>query len=320
MGSCRNGFRAVVARRAVKQTRGMVDLVELAAPRWAFFFCVIMISTWWSLWSSCCSIVGADAAAHAVAARKRILLVRHGESEFNRDGRFQGSLRGIMQGPKLTKLGHRQAKELGRLLEANCGSLADASVKVSPLRRARQTWKRIKSRLDIPGSKADAWGELREIDLFEWEGQTMEAIASQYPEQWRRWLEEPWNMELASGIRPVTLLLQRAMGVWTRLCMETPEGGTVLVVAHGALNRAVLLKALRLPDEAYADPVFRFPNCGAAELEVLPSQEGMPSATRWRWLASPPAIVSQAGSEAGESFPQQQDWRSAVMENARYAS
>lgn len=248
---------------------------------------------------------------------RRVLLVRHGESVFNRDGRFQGSLKGIMRGPRLTKLGHQQARKLGQVLQEHYGrSLANASVRVSPLRRARQTWNRIRGRVGIPDKNAEAWQELREIDLFEWEGRTMKDISTEYPEQWQVWLTEPWKMELASGVRPVQLLLARAAAVWSRLCKETPAGGTTLVVAHGGLNRAVLLKALGLPDSAYGDPAFRFPNCGAAELDLGPAHggSGPPSALRWRWLRAPEGEPAENGC----GTPAAGQWRSAQAERVRY--
>lgn len=250
------------------------------------------------------SVTGIAALAVSTAASPaRILLARHGESVFNRDGIFHGSLRGVMKGPKLTRLGHRQAKELGRSLLRHCGSMSNASVFVSPLKRARQTWDGLRDEVDIPKERAMAWMELREIDLFEWEGRPKAEIQAEYPEQWRMWLQEPWHMEMASGMRPVPLLLARAAGVWARLCMEARRAGagsTTLVVAHGGLNRAVLLKALGLPDEGYGDPVYRFPNCGVAEVEVAPSERGIPGASRWRWLignGSEPSPWLEASSE-----------------------
>ena len=82
------------------------------------------------------------------------------------------------------------------------------------------------------------------------------------------------------------------------------------VVAHGGLNRAVLMNAMELPVETYGDPSLRFPNCGVAELEVAAtplgagSRCGLPRASRWRWLAS-----ASAGT-AGVTSAVPQPWRS----------
>eukprot|EP00971_Amphidinium_carterae_P196283 3894577-Amphidinium_carterae.1 len=95
----------------------------------------------------------------------RLLLIRHGQSEYNRDGRFQGSLRGVMRGPKLTRTGHQQARTVGDLISAR-GDVHEYRAVVSPLRRARQTWRHVKRRLGDPALGEEAWNELREIDFF----------------------------------------------------------------------------------------------------------------------------------------------------------
>eukprot|EP00931_Biecheleriopsis_adriatica_P123523 TRINITY_DN98572_c0_g1_i1.p1 TRINITY_DN98572_c0_g1~~TRINITY_DN98572_c0_g1_i1.p1 ORF type:complete len:358 (+),score=56.84 TRINITY_DN98572_c0_g1_i1:106-1074(+) len=308
----------------------MLNWRRSASPILAVAACIAI-----SRCSTPAAVASAGTAAAAAASvvpplpARRILLVRHGESVFNRDGRFQGSLRGVMKGPKLTRLGCKQAKQLGRALRELCGGphgLGGESVRVrvSPLRRARQTWRRIRRRAGLRRAArrtAEAWGELREIDLFEWEGRTKEEIAGKFPEQWQRWVSEPWKLRLASGIRPVRLLLARAVGVWARLGMETPPGGTTLVIAHGALNKAILMEALVLPAEAYCDPLLQFGNCAAAELEIPGSegdedQEGedsdfeVPKATRWRWLY-------RANSDA-KTAREPWEWRDAAEERKRY--
>lgn len=223
-----------------------------------------------------------------------------------------------MQGPKLTRMGHQQARRLGKTL-SDLYDLKNATVRVSPLRRARQTWRHIRSKLGISRWRAQAWGELREIDLFEWEGRAMKDIASTYPEQWQKWKFEPWNMELESGIRPVPLLLVRAAAVWARLCYETPQGGTTLVVAHGALNKAVLIKALGVPDVAYRDSIFQFSNCAVAEVEIgdVATTTGLPGVSRWRWLCSDTSEVSADAGGEGDSLPGG-EWRPAEHDRSRY--
>jgi len=246
--------------------------------------------------SSGTALVGS--AHEATPGIARLLLIRHGESEYNRDGRFQGSLRGVMRGPKLTRLGHQQARTVGDLIHAR-GDVDEYRALVSPLRRARQTWRHVKRRLGNPALGEEAWNELREIDFFEWEGRMKEDIRQEDAERWRMWVEEPWDLQLPSGAKPVQMVIERAAAVWMRLSREAKRGSTTVVTAHGALLRGVLLSALGLPPQAWRHPDLAYGNCAVAELELKVSEDDQqqPVLQRWRWFCGVP------GGEGGECGP-----------------
>ncbi|MFQ5344173.1 MAG: histidine phosphatase family protein, partial [Anaerolineae bacterium] len=92
---------------------------------------------------------------------KRLILVRHGETEWNRTGRYQGFAR-----TSLNERGHWQAEQVARRL---AGWEIDA-IYASDLPRAYQTAEPIARRLDLPISMTVA---LREVDVGEWEGLTV---------------------------------------------------------------------------------------------------------------------------------------------------
>ena len=151
-----------------------------------------------------------------VAGMTRLLLVRHGESEWNAIGRWQG-----WADPPLSELGARQAAVAARSVGA-----VDAIVS-SDLERARHTAEIVATELGIGPVVVDA--SLRERDAGPWTGMT------------RAEIEADWPGYLASGKRPDgyeedEALLDRVAPV---LQMLEAAGDVVLVVTHGGVIGAV---------------------------------------------------------------------------------
>ena len=99
-------------------------------------------------------------------AAHRFLLARHGETNFNAEGRIQGTLDASM----LTNRGHQQAKGLGAYVAENEAERI-AHVWVSPMRRARQTLEAVEAACAAAGvalPAATARDDLREIELHHW--------------------------------------------------------------------------------------------------------------------------------------------------------
>lgn len=109
----------------------------------------------------------------------RLLLVRHGQTEFSVRRRYSG--RGD---PELTEIGVRQAEAVARRLG---GAGLDAVVS-SPLARARRTAEAVAKDAGVALSMLDA---LTETDFGEWEGLTFAEAAARDPEVHRAWLADP---------------------------------------------------------------------------------------------------------------------------------
>lgn len=113
----------------------------------------------------------------------KIMMVRHGETAWNAEGRFQGktdtplSLRGEQQAEN-TALALRHQK-------------IDA-IYTSPLSRAMSTARKIAAFHDLPFIVDD---RLTEIDFGEWDGHTHQEIARLWPEQYRKFMECPYHAE-----------------------------------------------------------------------------------------------------------------------------
>ena len=148
----------------------------------------------------------------------RFLIVRHGQSEWNADGRWQGQA-----DPPLTDLGREQAARAARSLGGFDAIFA------SPLDRAATTAAIISEELGI-GPVVHMPG-LMERDAGEWSGLTRKIIDERFPgylDQHRR----PPGWESDEAVEA------RVMGALERMA-EQHRGGTVLVVAHGGVVYAL---------------------------------------------------------------------------------
>lgn len=151
-----------------------------------------------------------------------ILLARHGETDWNRDNRFQGHA-----DPPLNESGRAQAAELAR-------ALADeplAAIYSSPLRRAFETAQIVAASHGLEPMAVEA---LREVHVGSWQGLTRTEIEERFPEQFARWLDydQGWKDGESydeMGRRVVAALLDLA---------AAHEDERILAVSHGGPVRA----------------------------------------------------------------------------------
>jgi broad specificity phosphatase PhoE len=159
-----------------------------------------------------------------------VLLVRHGETDWNREHRWQG-----WADVPLNELGRRQAAELAaRLREVGLDAVYS-----SDLRRAFETAELVAAER---GLRVIADPGLREIDVGSWSGLTRAEIDERFGGVW------PADAETDDAHAA------RVRGAAARILREHP-GGTVLLVTHGGTIRALL-----------DDPLDRIDNCQALEL------------------------------------------------------
>ena len=118
----------------------------------------------------------------------RLLFVRHGESTWNLEGRFQGQL-----DPPLSKLGIIQAHAVARRVARDERPKAIIS---SPLIRALRTAELIAQACDVPLTTDE---RLREISHGQWEGLLAAQVAAQWPEMMARWRERPERVRFQGG-------------------------------------------------------------------------------------------------------------------------
>ena len=171
----------------------------------------------------------------------RLLMVRHGQSEWNAVGRWQGRA-----DPPLTMEGRRQAAAAAQAL----GSF-DAVVS-SPLQRAAETAAIIVEHLGIGPVLTEP--DLMERDAGEWQGLT------------RAEIEMDWPGFLEHGKRPPAyepdgVMLDRVLSALGRVADRARgTGGEVLVVAHGGVVYTL--------EEACGEPWRRILNLGGRWFEM----------------------------------------------------
>jgi broad specificity phosphatase PhoE len=168
---------------------------------------------------------------NGVAPGVEIYLVRHGETEWNRDGRLQGQ-----QNSSLTALGREQAEQLGRILASRLGS-RKLPLHVSPLGRARETAEIIRPFVDNPEPLVDS--RLQEMTLGQWEGLTRSEVNA----RWNGVVGDDSNAEwwfLAPGGESYEHFNARVSSWLGGL------NGPVIAVSHGITTRMIRGKYLGL--------------------------------------------------------------------------
>ena len=165
-----------------------------------------------------------------------IYLVRHGETQWNVEGRVQGHL-----DSPLTARGVEQARQAGRTLAALLVDEAPFVLRHSPLGRVRRTTALIRQTIDHRLSAVQVDPGLIEISWGRWEGLTRTEIAARDGELWA-WREaDRWHHPPPGG-ESHAMLTARA-----RAWLDTVTGADrLIVVAHGAFGRALRAAYLRL--------------------------------------------------------------------------
>jgi 2,3-bisphosphoglycerate-dependent phosphoglycerate mutase len=156
-----------------------------------------------------------------------VLLARHGETDWNRESRFQGHA-----DPPLNELGREQAAELAAMLAGE----DLAAVYSSPLQRAFETARVVAEPHGLAAAPVEG---LKEVDVGSWEALTRDDVEHRFPEQFRRWLdyERGWDDGESyeeMGMRVVAALEELA---------ARHDGERILVVTHGGPIRAALARA-----------------------------------------------------------------------------
>ncbi len=211
---------------------------------------------------------------------KHLVVVRHGETEWNHDNRVQGS----MDVP-LSPRGRGQTLALARSL-SRLGKIVD-KVFTSDLTRARETAEILAARLGWPTPVVDP--HLREMDCGQWEGRSIDDLREREPEGWRRWMDDPAFR--VPGGESILDVKARVRTFLTRRGEELGAAERVVVVAHGLFNRMLLSEVMAIEPQrarffatdnaSYA--VFRWSrgrvfcdgwNVGCAEAETSSEPEG----------------------------------------------
>ena|SRR5579859_3563017 len=186
----------------------------------------------------------------------RLLLVQHGETSWNVEGRYQGH-----SDIPLNERGRRQAARLGPRLEREP---IDAAI-ASDLGRAWDTALAITEARALP---VQAEPRLRELSFGVWEGMTHAEIGAAEPAALAAWEADPESVSPPGG-ETLTELAARLQSFLDQLQRDEGETRrTVMLVSHRGSLRVLICLALGLPPRALWR--FRLDAASVTELEIYP--------------------------------------------------
>lgn len=187
----------------------------------------------------------------------RVILVRHGATEWNESGRLQGH-----GDVPLSALGQQQAQRLAERLRHEPITAAFTS----DLMRARQTAETILAGRDL---RLRISRRLREMAFGAWEGLTAQEIEKGFATEWQHWVGDPLRIAPPGG-ESLAQLRRRVLGFYRPLANQAGDAqiaksrnsrpigrrrngpvDTTLIVAHGGPLRALLTHLLSMPVEGY---------------------------------------------------------------------
>lgn len=168
----------------------------------------------------------------------RVILVRHGQTEWNRVERFRGRA-----DVPLNETGLAQA-------QATAGRVAlewwPVAVYSSPLSRAVKTASAIAGQCRLAVQIHDG---LADIDYGEWQGLTPDKVKERWPQARHAWYNLPHTARIPGG-ETLDELRARAMAAVAGLAARH-AGQTIVLVSHTVVNRVILLSVLGLGNERF---------------------------------------------------------------------
>ncbi|MDD5095343.1 MAG: histidine phosphatase family protein [Dehalococcoidia bacterium] len=167
----------------------------------------------------------------------RIILLRHGRTEWNEQKRFSGRA-----DIPLDETGIEQVKAVAERLASSDA----AAIYSSPLRRALMTARPIADRIGLAIQPLD---QLTDIDCGTWQGLSTDQARAQDGDLYRRWLESPHQIRFPHG-ESFPEVRERVTGVAKRLLDEHSDQ-TVIMVSHVVVCRILVCIVLGLDDSHF---------------------------------------------------------------------
>ena len=198
-------------------------------------------------------------------AGPRLLLVRHGETDWNKESRFQG-IRDIPLNDNGRSQG-RKARDFLRDVDL------DFAVS-SSMMRPKETAEIILEQ--HPGVNLTTTPELIEICHGLWEGMLEAEIQAKYSELLRQWKEQPETVQMPEG-ENLQQVWDRGVAAWNKIVAdysntESPQTG--LVVAHDAINKVIICYLLGLQPKNFWN--IKQGNCAVSVVDYPQGASGKP--------------------------------------------
>ena len=165
------------------------------------------------------------------ASRPTIYFIRHGETDWNLEGRLQGQ-----KDIPLNDVGRVQAEEAGRRLQAIAPDCEDLAYVASPMTRTRETMERLRAVIGLHPESYRLDERLVELTFGSWEGLTWKEVRKAEPQAAAMRERDKWGYVPPDG-ESYAMLACRVMPVFEALSRPT------VVVSHGGVARAFLALA-----------------------------------------------------------------------------
>ncbi|HMA60610.1 MAG TPA: alpha-ribazole phosphatase [Halanaerobiales bacterium] len=163
----------------------------------------------------------------------KIVLARHGETEWNKTSRYQG-VRDI----ELNEKGQRQAEKLFDFLKDE----AFDTIYSSTLKRAQET---VQGIANYQNKEIITISELMEIDFGQWEGLTFSEIEENYPDLAKKWAKDPTCCKPPDG-EHIKEVEERVGETIDKIVDDNPDK-KILIATHGGIIRIIFAYLLDLP-------------------------------------------------------------------------
>ena len=196
---------------------------------------------------------------------RRLVLWRHGRTEWNATWRFQGQ-----RDVPLDVMGHAQALRAAPLL----AELEPHLIVASDLGRARATADAL---AELVGQDVRTDVALRETYSGQWEGLRRDEIEERFAASWDAWADGDDTVRPGGDGERRTEVAERMVDAIDRHLADVPDGGTLVVVTHGGAARAAIGQLMGLPSELWGS-LGVLTNCAWSVL-VERSQPGL-----WRLI------------------------------------
>jgi broad specificity phosphatase PhoE len=176
-----------------------------------------------------------------------LILIRHGETQSNREGIFRGRL-----DIPLSEAGIEQANELHRHIQ----HLPVDAVFSSPLKRALKT-----ADIAFPNHNIECSDHLNNLDLGDWSGQDKGKIAAQFPDLWHTWIKTPEKMKFPNGeslddvYKRAESFLHHIRDLNLKCCAA---------VSHRSVTKVIIAAAIGLSENYFWK--FHLDNCSVTRL------------------------------------------------------
>jgi len=168
----------------------------------------------------------------------QIILVRHGQTEWNRVERFRGRV-----DVPLNEVGLAQAEATGRRIAAQW---QPAAIYSSPLSRAMATANAIARQASL---QVQVHQGLLDIDYGQWHGLTPDEVKTRWPDDHDAWYHHPETACIPGG-ETLADLRVRGLAAVNELA-ERYDGETIVLVGHTVINRVILLAVLGLGNDRF---------------------------------------------------------------------